>query len=434
MREASMTLRDDDFLGVADAIGAQLVRDALWHGPRCNWTGDSMEFLEGGWRVAHRALGGELYSGTSGVALFLARLGHASGEKLYSKVAVAAIEHALSRVAGFAAGTRSGFYAGVLGVAWAGVRVGLLVDAPRVIERCCTVLEALHAEPLDGEGLDVTSGSAGAIGGLLDLAAMLAHDPALSATLRSDAARHGERLVALARRGERGLSWAGTGSTQGLCGFSHGAAGVAWSLLALQRACGERLFGEAAAEGLRYERSWFDAREQNWPDLRSLDDGGAAWLGSGGNGASNGRLGFMSAWCHGAPGIALARFASHALGAGDECLAEAAAAARTTATTTRLWLASAQGNYSLCHGLAGNADVLLEASRRMPEPGYGQLAIDVGRSGLALHARTGAPWPCGVLGGGETPSLLLGLAGIGHFYLRLHDPALPTVLLVPMPQ
>jgi hypothetical protein len=41
------------------------------------------------------------------------------------------------------------------------------------------------------------------------------------------------------------------------------------------------------------------------------------------------------------------------------------------------------------------------------------------------------PWPCGVPGGGESPSLMLGLAGIGHFYLRLYDPAsVPSVLLV----
>jgi hypothetical protein len=42
----------------------------------------------------------------------------------------------------------------------------------------------------------------------------------------------------------------------------------------------------------------------------------------------------------------------------------------------------------------------------------------------------GMPWPCGVMDAGETPNLLLGLAGIGHFFLRLYDSAqVPTVLL-----
>ena len=34
------------------------------------------------------------------------------------------------------------------------------------------------------------------------------------------------------------------------------------------------------------------------------------------------------------------------------------------------------------------------------------------------------------LPGGVTPSLMLGLAGIGYFYLRLHSPTVPSILLV----
>jgi hypothetical protein len=42
----------------------------------------------------------------------------------------------------------------------------------------------------------------------------------------------------------------------------------------------------------------------------------------------------------------------------------------------------------------------------------------------------GLPWPCGVQNAGETPNLLLGVAGIGYFFLRLYDSqTIPTVLL-----
>jgi lantibiotic modifying enzyme len=34
---------------------------------------------------------------------------------------------------------------------------------------------------------------------------------------------------------------------------------------------------------------------------------------------------------------------------------------------------------------------------------------------------------------GSNPSLMIGLAGIGYFYLGLADPALPSVLLVRPP-
>ena len=46
----------------------------------------------------------------------------------------------------------------------------------------------------------------------------------------------------------------------------------------------------------------------------------------------------------------------------------------------------------------------------------------LGRQGIESFARHDLPWPCGVPGGGETPNLMLGLAGIGYFYLRLYDP------------
>ena len=58
-------------------------------------------------------------------------------------------------------------------------------------------------------------------------------------------------------------------------------------------------------------------------------------------------------------------------------------------------------------------------------------AQQLGRKGMEIYEKNRLPWPCGVPGGGDTPNLLLGLAGIGYFYLRLHDPAtVPSVLLI----
>lgn len=45
--------------------------------------------------------------------------------------------------------------------------------------------------------------------------------------------------------------------------------------------------------------------------------------------------------------------------------------------------------------------------------------------------RSGAPWPCGTV---EVPGLLLGLAGIGYFYLRFADPAGTPTVLIPLPE
>ena len=80
---------------------------------------------------------------------------------------------------------------------------------------------------------------------------------------------------------------------------------------------------------------------------------------------------------------------------------------------------TAQAGYSLCHGCAGNADFLLEAARVLNNATYRQAAEQAARQGIAWFESKRGPWPCGVLGGAETPNLLLGTAGIALFYLRL---------------
>jgi len=65
----------------------------------------------------------------------------------------------------------------------------------------------------------------------------------------------------------------------------------------------------------------------------------------------------------------------------------------------------------------------------------GALAEDLALNAIGIHGPKLAPWPCGVLNAGETPNLMLGTAGIGHFLLRLHDgdrtPAIAIILPAP---
>ena len=78
---------------------------------------------------------------------------------------------------------------------------------------------------------------------------------------------------------------------------------------------------------------------------------------------------------------------------------------------------------TICHGATGSADVLLAA-------GDYATAADFGHAALERYGATGR-WPCGLLGG-TTPALYRGLTGIGWFYLRLHDPTIPSPLTVPL--
>ena len=111
----------------------------------------------------------------------------------------------------------------------------------------------------------------------------------------------------------------------------------------------------------------------------------------------------------------------------EGCRQESFVAVETTGRTVGAWLA-AGANYSLCHGLAGNAEVLMYAAEILgPRVSSLDLVLEVAERGIDRYANRGNCWPCGTLTG-ETPSLLLGLAGIGLFYLRLRDPSIPSVL------
>src|SRR5208283_1656347 len=140
----------------------------------------------------------------------------------------------------------------------------------------------------------------------------------------------GEQLYRKAIRSGDVWSWdaeesSGAGTAQApLTGMSHGASGIAFALLELHAATGRSQFLEAARGGFAYEDSLFDPKVGNWPDLRAAGDPGTAPLPP-----SHGRT-----WCHGAPGIALARLRAVALD--PEHATAHLAMARAAITTTLL--------------------------------------------------------------------------------------------------
>lgn len=142
-------------------------------------------------------------------------------------------------------------------------------------------------------------------------------------------------------------------------------------------------------------------------------------------------MSFVTYWCHGAPGIALSRLRAYEILGDETCKAEAATAVNTTINAIQTALDGGAGNFSLCHGLAGNAEALLYGSQLLAQelPSAESTALEVAMTGIKRYGEHDHRWPCGA-GRGETPSLMLGLAGIGYFYLRLHDQTTPSILIL----
>lgn len=399
------------FLETSDRIARQLCRDALWDGSRCNWLGWAMEPVGGQWTRVWRALSGELYSGTAGIALFLARLTPWTRDPLVRETLLGALRQTRQAASGLAPGNALSFYSGPAGIGYACIESGLALEDDTLVRGGLDLLSRAAAEAPDERSLDVVAGSAGLIPVLLDAAGRFGREDLLEA-----AVAHGRLLLATAHRSAAGWSWATLPDLpRHLLGFAHGASGIAWALAELYAVTGEAGLREGALEAVRYERSQA-LPNLTWPDLRT--EPGPSPSPS------------MNAWCHGAPGIGMARLRLLELLGREASLAEDLGVA-LRATTAGLASETGLASFCLCHGAGGNAELLLLAADALGQPWLRWQAEAAAWQGIARYHQTGLPWPCGVQGAGETPGLLLGLAGIGYFYLRLHGgAAVPSILRI----
>ena len=108
--------------------------------------------------VAHRMCGPDYYSGTSGIAVFLAHLYAAMGEKVFRSTAEGAIRHALSRLDHFPRGQRLSFQSGVIGIADALLEVARTCGIDKFSAIAPLILEEISCDELSPDDLDVNSG------------------------------------------------------------------------------------------------------------------------------------------------------------------------------------------------------------------------------------------------------------------------------------
>jgi len=196
-----------------------------------------------------------------------------------------------------------------------------------------------------------------------------------------------------------------------MAGFSHGASGIACSLGRLYEITGNVRFRSAAAEAFSSERSALGIPTPE-TDAHRRNEGVRERLVS---------------WCHGAPGMALARLDALSIAPSKELELEAEVAIGITEAHGLRTLDS------LCCGNLGRVDTLLVASSTLGRARLGRLAESwtatvVGRarySGgyrLRSNARPGKVF--------FNPPVFHGMAGVGYQLLRVAKPAdIPCLLL-----
>lgn len=404
---AAVAPTEQTFLAEADRIAVDFARHAIRKGPAAAWIG--LDWLGDSESAQLTPLGVDLYNGISGIALFLAAHAATTGSESSRRFALAAVVH-LRKTLNSRNAARMARSLGTGGA----TGLGSIVYAFAVMAKCLRdddllvdahVAARLFSDELIAADrqLDVVGGSAGGILGLLRL-----YRDSPSPDVLASAAKCGDHLLAQPRRGANGGSWLGQGrGKQALTGMSHGAAGFAYALASLAASTGSSEYAHAAAQCIAFENAGYDARRGNWRDFRG--DAQAPW---------------PCQWCHGAPGIGMARAASIKRSRLDADLLTMDVR-NALVGVERGWPGHVD---TLCCGTLGSVEFFCEAADVLDRDDLREQAAQRLAAVIAEAAASGDyRWNVGRrqfnLG------LFRGLAGVGYTLLRRVDRSLPNVLI-----
>ena len=398
-----------ELLGAARAVGRKLAAQAVEIDGGVTWVAPQMLPRVERFQLSMLNLG--LYDGVSGVGLFFAALYRATGEAEWARLARAALTPIVRALSDPVARRHvrrmpAGIGMGRGGVVYALTHAATWLRKPAWLAREQRLVELLAPQGGEAEW-DVMSGAAGAI-----LASLRLEEATADAAARDVAMEWGRRLVAAQEAmPDGGRAWRQEGVALG--GMAHGAAGIAAALARLSAVTGEGAFRRAAEEARAFEATLFVPERGNWLDLRGARDLAEAR-----------RVGCCGlAWCHGAPGILLARLV------GIQGLDTGEVRADIDAALATIEKAPAGGIDQCCCGEAGVIDILVSAAAA---PGCREL-MDTARTraaALLMKARAKGGYDAfGVAALPAGPGFFQGLAGIGYTWLRLAQPErFPSVL------
>jgi type 2 lantibiotic biosynthesis protein LanM len=408
----------DRLITAARSVGDRLCQLALYGEESVGWLGVDV-LMDREWCLLPTFT--DLYSGTPGIVLFLAYLGLLTGEERYTALARTALASTRSQVEQqkqMPELTGIGTFNGLGSYIYLLSHLGALWNQTALYQEAEEIMKLLPDMINKDEMLDVIGGSAGCIAALLSLYGVAPSEATLATAIQC-----GDHLIARAKPQKTGVGWSTKMEETPLTGFAHGNAGIALNLLRLFAVSGEERFRQTAFAAMEYERSLFSEEHRNWPDLRKEFRSLATSHEQLEQQESNS---YMVAWCHGAPGIGLARLDSLKYVDDETLHVEIDAAFQTT-------LAHGFGlNHCLCHGDMGNLEFIQSAVRLLSLSQYEEQVRHLTSMLLDSIEREG--WVTGVPLGIETPGLMIGIAGAGYALLRLAAPErIPPVLLLAPP-
>lgn len=217
---------------------------------------------------------------------------------------------------------------------------------------------------------------------------------------------------------DKGLCWnIVPGETQPLCGFSHGASGIAYMFLTLGRNFNNKNFYWLAKQAFNYENDLFNTEIGNWPDFRqdvySENAIETISLQIKYNNAIVIEPRYLSFWCHGAPGIGMAHLHAYSAYMSDNDLYYFKKSKDNVISSI-----DKMTDYSLCHGICGNATIFIDEYIILQKNDINEIAKKVAMK--CVNERHSF-----------NPSLFLGITGVAYYCLRLLFPKKVFSILTP---
>lgn len=269
-------------------------------------------------------------------------------------------------------------------------------------EKHCKILEyALKAD----ENNDLIYGNAGAVIVLLNLYHLAQKDIYLQLACEA-----GNILIKNQNKGK----WR-CGNGQSLSGLSHGITGIIYALTKLNNEQFHIEYQKAIHSGLIYENTMYSDKYNNWLDNREEAKK-----------EENSDNRCMAAWCHGAPGILLARSKMYNLVKDSSDYITVQCDIERALFATKMY--GFTDNDCLCHGNLGNTEILLEYSKECNDEEVRHMMLSA-RTQIAMDI-INENYDCArsYLHGYKIPGFMTGISGMGYSLLRDLYPELPCIL------
>lgn len=356
-----------------------------------------------------------IYNGTCGFVLLFLELYQVTKQNKYRIAVEKSLSWSVHEVRNDL-GTNYAFYTGKMSVVFTLIKAYEIFSEEKYLNDALSISRGARSF-VDFGISDLLNGTSGTLLVLVHLYAATQDHGVLE-----DIKLFTKNLLSRANLSRKGIYWDRMNiDIAGLCGLSHGASGIAFAFLELGAYFKNEAILSIARLAMEYEDQFFESKQNNWSDLRTLihieefyDEYRNAYIQ--GLNEKFEETKFVVGWCHGAPGIGLVRLRAYQLLKDESYLGQVLKVINSVHDS--LFNRTLCNNFSLCHGVMGNSELLLSFAEITRSPEFKDAVHFAAADVIEDKSRRGY-YLSGMSNWQEDDSLFLGNAGIAYSFLRI---------------